>query len=129
MLEALPRLTPRPACAVVGSAFTSLRELGQFQLHGMMRVMLYLSPDYWNNLQAIPRAGVPLLVVYSDTDTVIPPAMGQQLFDAARPPKELIVARGFKHNAAYANPIDGWWEPVLRFAHGTPSGAASAQVH
>ncbi|HKH99917.1 MAG TPA: alpha/beta fold hydrolase [Candidatus Sulfotelmatobacter sp.] len=113
MLEALPRLSPTPSCVVVANAFSSLRDMGRKR--GTSIFLLYGIPDVWDNVENVRRVKVPLLVAYSDADAVVPPAMGQRIFDAAPQPKQLAVSRGFPHNALYQKPSEEWWTPVLQF--------------
>jgi len=113
MLESLPRLNPAPACVVVANAFSSLRDAGRKR--GTSIFLLYAIPDAWDSVENARHLKAPLLVVYTDADTVNPPAMGQRIFEAAPEPKRLAVAHGFPHNALYQNPTEEWWAPVLQF--------------
>lgn len=113
LLQSLPRLSPPPACVVVANAFSSLRGAGRKR--GTSVFLLYAIPDAWDDIENAKLVRVPLLVVYSDADTVNPPDMGQSIFQAAPEPKQLAVLHGFPHNALYRTPSDGWWAPVLRF--------------
>ncbi len=120
MLAGLANFEPAPACVVVGNAFTSLREEGAHSgnLRGPLRLLLYIMPDDWNNVQNVARNHVPLLVVHSDADPVIPVEMGRRVFAAAPPPKQMVVLHGLKHNALYRSPEQGWWMAVLLFVQG-----------
>ncbi len=113
LLESLPRFSPSPSCVVVANAFSSLRDAGRKR--GTSIFLLYAIPDAWDDVANAQRVRVPLLVVYSDADTVNPPDMGQRVFEAAPEPKQLVVLHGFPHNALYRAPTDEWWAPVLRF--------------
>jgi alpha-beta hydrolase superfamily lysophospholipase len=113
LLESLPRFGPPPSCVVVANAFSSLRDAGRKR--GTSIFLLYAIPDAWDDIANARLVRVPLLVVYSDADTVNPPDMGQRIFDAAPQPKQLAVLHGFPHNALYQTPTDKWWAPVLRF--------------
>ncbi len=113
LLESLPRFSPSPSCVVVANAFSSLRDAGRKR--GTSIFLLYAIPDAWDDVENAKRVRVPLLVVYSDADTVNPPDMGQRVFEAAPEPKQLVVLHGFPHNALYRAPTDEWWAPVLRF--------------
>jgi len=113
MLEALPSFRPAPSCVVVANAFSSLRDAGRRR--GTSLFLLYAIPDAWDNVENVKRVRIPLLVVYSDADKVNPPSMGQNVFDSAPQPKQLVVLHGFQHNALYRAPSDEWWTPVLRF--------------
>ena len=120
MLEALPSFQPAPVCVVVASAFSSLRAEGarSAALHGPLKLLLYVMPDYWNNVKNVAHNHVPLLVIHSDADTAIPIAMGQEVFRAAPEPKQMVVLHGFKHNDLYRKPSEEWWTPVLQFLQG-----------
>jgi|SRR5579863_110999 len=113
MLEALPHLTLAPSCVVVANAFSSLRDAGRKR--GTSTFLLYGIPDVWDNVENVRHLRVPLLVVYSDADTVNPPFMGQRIFEAASEPKQVAVAHGFPHNALYKQPSEEWWAPVVHF--------------
>jgi alpha-beta hydrolase superfamily lysophospholipase len=115
LLESLPHFRPSPSCVVVANTFSSLRDAGRRR--GTSRALLYLIPDAWDNVKNVKLVRVPLLVVYSDEDTVNPPDMGQQIFESAPEPKQLAVLHGVPHNALYRAPTEEWWAPVLRFLH------------
>jgi alpha-beta hydrolase superfamily lysophospholipase len=116
MLEALPDFRPTPACVVVANAFSSLREAGAHR--GTPRLLVSMMPDAWNNVKNIEHTRSPLMLVHSDADLVNALAMGQQIFQSAPEPKEMVIQHGFKHNALYKEPNDEWWTPVLRFLYG-----------
>jgi uncharacterized protein len=118
LLESAPRFTPPPACVVVANAFSSLRDEGRN--HGTNAILLYAIPDAWDNVENIKHLHIPLLVVYSDADTVNPPAMGRGIFDAASQPKQQVLLHGFPHNALYSTPSNDWWAPALRFLQSSP---------
>jgi alpha-beta hydrolase superfamily lysophospholipase len=113
MLAAIARYNPAPARVVVANPFTSLRDEGAQR--GTWRVVLWLIPDVWNNVENITHVRSPVAVVHSDTDTVIPIAMGKRVFAAAPAPKKMITLHGFQHNALLKEPSKGWWSPVLRY--------------
>jgi len=113
MLESVDHFAPPPACVVIANAFSSLRDAGR--KHGSSPILLYMIPDAWDNVENVKRLHLPLLIAYSDADTVNPPAMGQRIFESAAEPKERAVLHGFPHNALYRTPTEGWWGPVLRF--------------
>jgi len=115
LLESLPHFRPPPSCVVVANAFSSLKDQGRKR--GTSRALLYLIPDAWDNVKNVKLVRVPLLLVYSDADTVNPPDMGRQIFESAPEPKQLAVLHGFPHNALYRAPTEEWWAPVLRFLH------------
>jgi pimeloyl-ACP methyl ester carboxylesterase len=77
-------------------------------------------------------APVPLLVVHGDADKYFPVAHAQQLFDAARDPKELWIVPGFGHaeRDAPADLLDrvcGWVRQAVA-AQAGPAGLRSGAV-
>ncbi len=53
-----------------------------------------------------------LLQVHGDADTIIPFALGRQLFDAANEPKQFVPIPGADHNDPRA---DAFWIAVEQF--------------
>ncbi len=117
MLAAEPDLSPQPAGVIVADSFSSLKDFWAF--HGTSSIALAAMPDWWNNVRAIAKVHVPVLVAQSDADTMTPFAQGQQVYDAANQPKRLAVLHGFRHNAARFRTNETWWAPVLDFV-GSP---------
>jgi alpha-beta hydrolase superfamily lysophospholipase len=113
MLAAIAQYNPAPARVVVANPFTSLRDEGAQR--GTWRIVLWLIPDVWNNVKNVAHVRSPIAVVHSDTDTVIPIAMGKRVFAAAPESKKMITLHGFQHNALLKEPSQGWWDPVLRY--------------
>ena len=72
-------------------------------------------------VDVVDRIGVPLMVVHSADDTIVGIDHGRTLFDAARPPKRFVEARG-PHIAAAAEPA------VRDAALGFVAGAAREEV-
>ncbi|MEO8347885.1 MAG: alpha/beta hydrolase [Acidobacteriota bacterium] len=50
----------------------------------------------------IARVTAPKLFLVAERDEIAPPEQGRALFDLARPPKELLVIPGARHNDTYA---------------------------
>src|SRR5256885_215417 len=115
MLAAIAHYNPAPTRVVIANPFTSLRDEGAQR--GTWRIVLWLIPDVWNNVENVAHVRSPVAVVHSDTDTVIPIAMGKRVFAAAPAPKKMITLHGFQHNALLKEPSKGWWSPVLRYLH------------
>ena len=79
-----------------------------------------ISPDGWPSPDPMPPAEaasriapVPVLIVHGDQDIYFPPDHGQQLYDAAKEPKELWMISGFGHaerhtDAALVERIAAW---------------------
>ena len=107
----------KSAALIVESSFTSVPELAA-QVYPWLPVR-WLARFRYNNLDRIAQLDVPLLVVHSREDEIIPYHHGRRLFDAARGHKQLLVIRG-GHNdgvrasgAEYFNGLDRFLGEVL----------------
>jgi len=114
LLGAYTEFRPAPDCMIVGSAFSSGRD-SAVHAWGIPGWMAHVFPDQWNNVAAISRSHSPLLVVHSDADRTNPLWMGERIYQAAPPPKKLVILHSLRHNAAYRGPIEQWWGPVVAF--------------
>jgi fermentation-respiration switch protein FrsA (DUF1100 family) len=81
---------------ILRSPYTSIAEVAAIQLP-------YI-PARWlvrDRFEALPKIGLskaPLFVFHGDADTLIPMALGRQLFDAASEPKTWLTVPGTGHN-------------------------------
>jgi len=57
-----------------------------------------LMSQKFNSLDKIGNIGLPVLLVHGTNDRFVPPRFSQQLFDAARQPKTLLLVPGATHN-------------------------------
>lgn len=55
----------------------------------------------YDNQAKIPRIAAPILIIHGTDDEVIPYTQGQQLFAAARDPKQFLAVPGAHHNDVY----------------------------
>src|SRR5215469_2259024 len=46
---------------------------------------------------------------------MIPVDGGRKIFSAARPPKQLVILHGYRHNDLSQKPTEGWWSAVPSF--------------
>ena len=114
MLEAIPNLGSPPSGIIVANAFSSIRDFGG-RAGGLYGLLAKFSPDWWNNVRAVRRIAVPIIIVHSESDAVNPLADAQKIFAAANEPKSIVVLREFSHNALYRQPSETWWQAVLKF--------------
>jgi pimeloyl-ACP methyl ester carboxylesterase len=96
-----------------------------------------ISPDGWPTPDPMPPAEAaarisptPVLIVHGDQDIYFPPDHGQQLYDAAREPKELWLIPGFGHaerhtDDALADRIAAWADKASARASRTEEQATS----
>ena len=116
MLHALPSFAPRPDCAVMANAFSSVEDFARAS--GAPSLFTMLLSGVWDNTEAVNHVSVPLMIVHSDADKTIPSWMPKRL-DAAAPRQAWrVTLQGFGHDALYEDPSVAWWEPVLIFVKG-----------
>lgn len=105
-------LRRKAAGLILESGFTSTVD--------MARVILPFLPVSWmvlfryDSLAKIPRIRIPLLVMHSPTDDVVPFPMGRQLFEAALEPKTFFELKG-DHNEGFLETGKPYEEAIHRF--------------
>ncbi len=93
-----------PSLAAIANAIYRPFPMGIF-------VPFALSTTRWLN-----QAGAPVLVMHGKRDQVLPFALGKQLYDALRVPKEMLISETAGHcEIATAEP-ERYYEAVTRFA-------------
>lgn len=101
-----------PAAVILESTFTSLpgvvrdMPLGRFLSKGIRH--------QFPTLERVRDIHVPLLVVHSREDTLIPFKHGQAIFEAANSPKEFLEIRG-DHNMGFVESMDDYVAGWKRF--------------
>jgi uncharacterized protein len=59
--------------------------------------------------------GKPILVAHGDRDTIIPFALGRELFDRLDAPKQFITLRDADHNDFFGARHEAYWAPIRAF--------------
>lgn len=124
MLASIKYFRPIPDGVIIASAFSSLRELGQYSgsSNFFYRILSGIIPDVWNNINAVKENIAPLLVIHSDNDKSNPLSMGEKIFRAANEPKKFVLLHGLEHNAPISDSSEIWWAPVINFIKGESNG-------
>jgi hypothetical protein len=110
-----------PAALVLRSPFVSLVELGR--LHYPWLPVRWLLRDRFLSIDRIGGLRSPLLVIGGDQDRIVPISQSRQLYDAAPPPKEMVVLPGAGHNDDVLLNGTGMIEAIDRFLQGVEAGA------
>ncbi|GMQ90235.1 MAG: alpha/beta hydrolase [Gammaproteobacteria bacterium] len=87
-----------PRALIVESAFTNVPDLAA-RFYRFMPVR-WLSRFRYPTVDYVARVAVPVLVVHSRDDDIVPFRQGRQVFAAANPPKEFLEIRG-NHNDGF----------------------------
>ena len=81
---------------VLESTFTSIPDVAAH--HYPWFPVRYVLRTRFDSLAKIPRYRGPLLQSHGDADTIVPYALGRQLFEAANEPKRFLTIPGGDHN-------------------------------
>lgn len=101
------RDTP-PAALILESTFESVVKMGQ-EIFPYLPVRWFIR-DRFDNAAKISEVNVPVLIVHSPDDEVIPYHQGKRLFELARKPKAFLEIYG-DHNA-------GWYDSGVVYTEG-----------
>jgi hypothetical protein len=80
---------------ILEAPFTSVAEVAQY--HYSFIPAAALVRDRFDSLTRIGAVKAPILVLHGERDRIVPVRFGRALFDAARQPKELWLAREAGH--------------------------------
>lgn len=97
---------------IVESVFNSYRQIAREKFAGFWLTWPLQYPLSWtvtgryNPIDSVADiAPIPLLLIYGKADSIVPYHHGQQLFDAAAPPKELWLIPDGRHITTFASPL------------------------
>lgn len=87
----------RPASSLIlESCFPSIEAVAKYYYHGMP--VHWLLGASFRLVDRLPVLSLPKLFVHGDRDGIIPLSLGEQTFQASRPPKEFYLVKGADHN-------------------------------
>lgn len=101
-------------CVILESAFTSTR--GMARQMGPFALLSPVLPANYNNLDKVPRLGVPKLFIHGRNDEIVPFKMGETLFGAAAEPKVFMPLDGAGHNDTYEVGGERYFKALAEFA-------------
>jgi hypothetical protein len=108
----------RPCAAVIcESAFTSLPDVGA-KAYPFLPVR-WIARFRYDGLAKVAELGVPLLLIHSPADEIVPVEHARRLFAAAREPKRLLLTGG-GHNDGGFQQRPEWRTEVGSFLAGLP---------
>jgi uncharacterized protein len=82
---------------IVEGTFTSIADVAATMSWGWLPVRPFISQRF-ESVKKVAKIGSPLLVVHGSNDTLIKPALGRQLFEAAAEPKKFVLVDGGSHH-------------------------------
>lgn len=115
-IELAVRLGRRVHGLIVESSFASGREVTRFLIPVMRPRMLGNAiPDFYDSQAKVGRVRAPLLVTHGEEDSLLPLAMGEALYQAAREPKFFFPVPGADHRDVYQAGGPAYYERLASF--------------
>jgi len=102
---------------IMENSFPSLAALGNAIYHPIP--LGWFAPRAMMTLRWLNAAGVPVLVLHSRADQVIPFSLGQQLYDGLKVPKQMVVSETAAHCEMPTVEPDKYYGAVVPFARVT----------
>jgi fermentation-respiration switch protein FrsA (DUF1100 family) len=85
-----------PTAMILRSPFVSLVDLGRLHYPGLP--VRWLLRDRFVSIEHIRQVRSPLLVLAGSHDSIVPIDQSRRLYEAASPPKKLVIVDGADHN-------------------------------
>lgn len=86
---------------IVESTFTNIADVVRHFKWGWLPVGPLITQRF-ESIERVQKLHAPLLVVHGSDDSLIPPALGRRLYDAARVKKEFVLVEGGSHYSTNA---------------------------
>jgi pimeloyl-ACP methyl ester carboxylesterase len=109
---------------VLCEGFSSFREAGIAM--DFPRWMTRVVPNVWDTVQRVGGLEMPVLVVHSDKDDLLPLSMAERVAVACGPRAKLIVINGLLHNAPIFAPTATYWQPIAEWVKQRSSEALAS---
>ena len=93
----LARQVPDEKGTIVEGTFTSIPDVVSTFKWGWLPVSGLITQRF-ESVRKVAEIGSPLLVVHGSDDSLIRPALGRQLYEAAREPKQFVLVEGGSHH-------------------------------
>ena len=116
-------LKRRVRALIMESAFTSTKDMAKTM--PLFALLSPLLPTNYNNMEKVGRITVPKLIIHGDQDDIVPYAMGQKLFQAAKCPKFFYLLPDAGHNDTYVVGGPAYFQTLYKFAKNLKIGPGS----
>jgi len=125
LLDLVGSLRPAPAGVVIAAGFRTANAAAVAS--GLLPAWLAtLLPDPWDNEARVHELALPLLLVHSRSDEVIPFAQAECLARAATGPHRLLVYDGLEHDAGTEpDETEQFWSPIAAYLRTNTLASAS----
>jgi uncharacterized protein len=113
-----------PRALVLASTFTSVPDLGA-RVYPFLPVR-WLSRYRYDTRACLPHVGVPVLIMHSPADEIVPFTHSEALYAAANEPKRFFELAG-GHNTGFVFTRPEWVEALARFLEEAEKASAEAR--
>jgi pimeloyl-ACP methyl ester carboxylesterase len=86
--------------------------------HLVFRALNILSSYRFPTVELLINFRKPVLVVHGTRDSIIPFALGRELFERLEAPKQFAAIEGADHNDLFEEGHTAYWTPISRFING-----------
>ncbi|NJM96553.1 MAG: alpha/beta hydrolase [Phormidesmis sp. RL_2_1] len=118
---------PDLAGIIVHNSFTSMAEMVKRYRYSRLLPVRWIVNQKFESLRKVSSLRVPILLIHATGDPLIPAVMGQNLYQAARSLKTLILVESdVHHNAAAEYKTAGHLVKIQYFALKALSASAKA---
>ena len=104
-----------PAGLILEGTFPSIQAMADQHYLGLP-ARWFVNVEF-NLAQKAAQLAIPLLVMHGALDSIVPVALGRQVFDAAREPKRWHEVPGAEHNDVPYVGGDAYYRVILDFIH------------
>ncbi len=102
----------QPGALIVESAFSSVKDMAS-KILPLVYKLIYLRYDF-NTESIIKQVRVPVLVMHSPGDEIVPFQFGKKVFAAANAPKDFYELQG-SHNNGFMQSMPGYQQAIESF--------------
>ncbi|MBI3048144.1 MAG: alpha/beta hydrolase [Acidobacteria bacterium] len=86
--------------------------------HPVFRALNVFSSYRFPTVELLRDFRKPVLVVHGTRDSIIPHALGRELFERLNAPKQFVAVEGADHNDFLDEGHTAYWGPIVRFLDG-----------
>ena len=81
----------------------------------VLRVLNIFGSYRFDTVEPLRDFTRPVLVIHGENDSIVPFALGRELFGALSSPKQFVAVKGADHNDFFDETRRDYWNPVIRF--------------
>ncbi|MEO0532331.1 MAG: alpha/beta fold hydrolase [Cyanobacteria bacterium P01_A01_bin.123] len=121
---------PGARALVAQGSFTSMRDMARLTWYENLFPIDWLLTQRFESIDRVPQLTLPILFIHGDSDTTIPAAMSQSLYQATSANKELWIVADADHNNVAGIAGDEYLRRIQAFLdeHNAISSAVSASL-